>query len=432
MAVQGGIQFTDTQFNQLIQQLSSNNKSSLTTIIAENSLPKFRGRRRENEKHFDTSQTFSEFIDLVNAHIASQNIKTDEEKINFLLICADQNVGDFYGIIRQYKNQAQFAGSSYDDIVNHLKAIYATNKEKTLIESNKEIILEGTKVLNSRNLIPSRLNAFHTAQENSIKFYLESETVPFPERNQGETDNEFFVRRDKFKAELIRDFNLKLFFGTKFTHSINSKIFNPTEMHNRDYKDTILKLYEVLRETPSTTPVFNDESKMKESTNKTNKTYVVKTPSKSEYEVLDSYECCLDSTNHNDCHASYSTHHRGHNRFSHRDYPGTSGCFSRPFHGRRSVSESHRSHSGRGTIGRGYHVSNHASNFDGKHLPHAFRNYSGYSKVGDRNLHGNYKNKSRYKDRCQPLRKYSTVNYQKKSSTNNINKVSEVKPRNNQ
>ena len=227
--------------------------------MAESSLPRFRGRRRENERHFEETTTFSEFIDNVDAHIASQKLTTDEEKINFLLVCSDKKNGDFYSKCREYKNHSQYSGLSYEDIVSHLRAIYATEREKTIFEANREIINEGTKTLNSRNLLSSRLNAFHTAQENSIKFYLETDTITFPERNAGESNEDFNARRNKYKAELIRDYNLKLFFGTKFTPSVSNQIFNPNEMRNRSYKDTVLKLYEVLRETPITTSVFIEE-----------------------------------------------------------------------------------------------------------------------------------------------------------------------------
>ena len=401
---QPGIQMTDAQFVQLIERL--NTKSGLTAVLAENSLPKFKGRRRENERPFEQSQTFTEFIDSVNAHIASQKLSTDEEKINFLLVCADKSAGDFFDIVREYKSQAQFSGSTFNDIVEHLREIYATNKEKTLFDSNREVLAEGNKPLTSRYLVPSRLNGFHTAQENSLKFYLEGNTIAVPERNAGESDADFFARCDKFKAELIRDFNLKLFFGTKFTPAINNKIFNAAEMRNRQYKDTILKVHQVLRETPSASPVLVGETIK----NSEMDTFVTETHPEYEFDDFETGTCqyCLDDNlDHTDCETFYSSHHRG-SRYNYRGHPSNFGR-SRPLHARRPFGDSYQF--GRGAMSRGHHI----RYSDGKPSQQPFRGLSksptrvtNRVSFADRGSLGNFRNRTRFRGRYS-WRKFSPV-----------------------
>ena len=404
------IAMSDAQFNQIIQQFSAMGRSNLTTVLAENSLPKFRGKRKENEKHFDQIQTFSEFIDSVNAHITAQSINTDKDKINFLLICADKNHGDFYSKVCEFKNLPQYSDSTYQEIVNLLRAIYATDKEKTLVESNREIISEGTKPLTSRNLLSSRLNAFHTAQENSIRFYLESETLDFPVQDNAESNADFANRCNKFKAELIRDFNFKLFFGTKFTPSVNKKLFMANEMNNRLYKDTVLKLHEIVRETPVSTSIFLEESKKK---NVDSDAYVVETPTEGESEDFDTFEYPVDNMDDDFCETYYSHNHRGNNRSSYRGYSGNSGRFFRPMHARRSIGESHSI--GRGNMGRGFNT----HNSDGKSFQHASRGFPRNNTYqSDRGFQGNYRGRIGPRGRGHQWRKYSPVNYNDRPNPN--------------
>ena len=151
---------TQEQLQILCQNLASNtnrntntdNANTLHTTLRESSLPHFTGRCRKHDRHFSQTQTFGEFLRDAEAFMLSQRIADDRKKINILSVLADKTVGDFNSLMSEIKTGHIYQGMSYNEVMNHLKCIYATTKDKTSVDCFNAFLKEATVLLTDRNL----------------------------------------------------------------------------------------------------------------------------------------------------------------------------------------------------------------------------------------------------------------------------------------
>ena len=72
----GGVNLTGQQVTQLLQNRS-------TTIIGTDSLPKFRGRRRQHDPTFEDQNSFRQHLSLVNNYIGTLNNPGNKKKSKY-------------------------------------------------------------------------------------------------------------------------------------------------------------------------------------------------------------------------------------------------------------------------------------------------------------------------------------------------------------
>ena len=106
----GGVNLTGQQVTELLQNRS-------TTIIGTDSLPKFRGRKRQNDPQFEDQNSFRQHLSLVNNYISTLNNPTEQEKKQVLLRSADPHIGDFHLKMGTGKVNAQKNKGTLGEIV---------------------------------------------------------------------------------------------------------------------------------------------------------------------------------------------------------------------------------------------------------------------------------------------------------------------------
>ena len=115
-------------------------QNKLTTMLTDKSMPRFAVRRRSKDRPYTQVQSFSEFLRDAESLMHSQDYQKDVEKVNFLSVLADKTTGDLTQSITEIRNHSYFRNMSYDQVVVHLKSIYATVQEKTSVDSTQLLL----------------------------------------------------------------------------------------------------------------------------------------------------------------------------------------------------------------------------------------------------------------------------------------------------
>ena len=248
---------TNAQFTQLLQAIGQNqnpnpnaqNSNKITTTLADSSLPRFAGRRRPHDRYFVQSQSFTQFLQEAESLMQTQNITGDAEKINFLAVLADKTVGDFNYQITFVRTNKAFQNSSYDEIIEYLKPMYAKVEEKTCLDAVQSLLRDGTVTVKDRNLIAQFLYPYHNSLEAVLDFFIESNPVEIITQAAGETNAAFAARMNDFIRNVIREFSLRIFWGAKLTGPVNNKAFQLNQGETRTYPESLKKLHDAIMQT---------------------------------------------------------------------------------------------------------------------------------------------------------------------------------------
>ena len=231
---------------------------NMTTLFEGSSLPKFRGRRREKDPVFVQSQSFADYIKLVNAHIDNNMPSaTDAEKKNLLLITADKNVGDFYDNVGYLINSEAMRGKTYEDLIGIFRDMYCSLYDGTVYDSATQLKKESQEKLNHRGQIGKKITSYAEKAETFINFHMErSVGDSMIEQYDREDDDDYRIRYKCYIKELLRDYTFKLLMSDQFSSQMQPKLFEKTE---RTFADTITKVFRVVRETPTNVKVLRNE-----------------------------------------------------------------------------------------------------------------------------------------------------------------------------
>ena len=260
MTSQTPIMMTQEQLQMLCQNLTSNtnrnantdNANTLHTTLRESSLPHFAGRRRKHDRHFSQTQTFGEFLRDAEAFMLSQRITDDREKINILSVLADKTVGDFNSLMSEIKTGHIYQGMTYNEVVNHLKCIYATTKDKTSVDSFNAFLKEATVLLTDRTLVHQYLCSYHATLDSALEFFQQANPAQRPVRTPEDTDETWNNKMKEHENNVIREFNFRTFWGGKVSAQVNKKAFEIRDGEKRKYHASVKQYTDAILETPNT------------------------------------------------------------------------------------------------------------------------------------------------------------------------------------
>ena len=143
----------------------------------------------------------------------SQGFQTDVEKINFLSVLADKTTGDFNQSITEIKNHSYFKNMSYDQVVVHLKSIYATVQENTSVDTAKLLLHDALIKASDRALIAQSTFSYNSSLE-IVLDCLYSNPVEYPAaKGQNESNYDYMTRRREYLRNIVGEFLLRTFLG---------------------------------------------------------------------------------------------------------------------------------------------------------------------------------------------------------------------------
>ena len=255
------IQMTDAQMQQLLSTINNVNNpangNKLTTMLTESTLPKFAGRRRPHDKYFVQQSSFSDFLREAEALMDSQRLTVDSEKINFLSVLADKNVGDFSNLISSLKTHPCYRNSTYAQVVEHLKSHYATSHEASFIDCIDRLLLEATSDIQDRNLITQRVWDYNLTVEKVFEYYFKANPVAKPIYDPNDTEDMRNAKYDTYAKDTMRELLFQIFFGNKVTTTVNKCAFPTTG--TRNYTQTMKSFTDAIIQTPSHVPCLRNE-----------------------------------------------------------------------------------------------------------------------------------------------------------------------------
>ena len=255
------VTMTDVQLQQILQSLSTNQHSSdnrLTHMLRDGALPTFAGRRRREDLPFVQSQSFSEFLREAESYMLQSNIVDDRSKINFLSVLSDKRKGDFSSIISEVKTHDSFKNMSYAEVIAHLRSIYASNQEKSLSDSTITLLRDAGTKITDRALLAQVMYSYHTSLESVLDFFVLENPVVIPVRTT-ESDAEFKLVMDRFIKDVLREFSLRVFIGSKLTASVHKRAFQLENNTHRSYNESVRQLHDAIKQTPITQKCFLSE-----------------------------------------------------------------------------------------------------------------------------------------------------------------------------
>ena len=250
------VEMSDQQLRDLITGIRENQQvlpaqNKLTTTLTDKSMPRFAGRRRPQDRPYISTQTFSQFLKDAESLMHSQDYQTDAEKINFLSVLADKTTGDFNQSITEIKNHSYFKDMSYDQVVVHLKSIYASVQEKTPVDATQLLLHDALIKVNDRALVAQSMYSYNSSLESVLDFFLESNPVEYiADQGQDETQQDYLNRRKEYVRNIIREFLLRTFWGNKLTSAVNKKAFQLNINETRTYQESLKKLHDAVSQTP--------------------------------------------------------------------------------------------------------------------------------------------------------------------------------------
>ena len=135
----------------------------------------------------------------------SRGFQTDVEKINFLSILADKTTGDFNQLITEIKNHSYFKNMSYDQVVVHLKSIYATVQKKTSVYATQLLLYDALIKISDWALIAQNMYSYNSSLESVLDFFLDSNPVEYhATQGQNESNYDYMTRRREYVRNIIK------------------------------------------------------------------------------------------------------------------------------------------------------------------------------------------------------------------------------------
>ena len=215
-----GIKLTEKEIKDML-------KSTNTTILNNDDIPKFRGRRRENDPIYEEVNSIKQHINIVNNYINTLTDPTDKDKINVLLRSADPTIGDFHLTLNNFVHSSWFEGLTYDDLCKVLEDSYIEQSEKNIVAVSKELL--ETRLKNDSSVASKTIETY--ANLSKLADYIvdnSSMNVPAtaPVKNDTETDEQFLKRKKQYAHSLIMNAYFLLYLAPQYNTNIVNSILN--------------------------------------------------------------------------------------------------------------------------------------------------------------------------------------------------------------